>query len=52
MSVSDIYYNKLFGKIIEEGVQLVAARCACVASNSCTCACSCRKHETSDGIEW
>jgi len=44
-------YAKLYGNI--EDVSLMAARCACVACNSCTCACSCRIVDMKNGeIEW
>ncbi|GAB6098951.1 hypothetical protein JCM16358_08300 [Halanaerocella petrolearia] len=33
-------FNKVYGNL--NNVNSVAAKCACVACNSCTCACSCR----------
>jgi len=37
---SEVQFKKIYGNIFT--ITNVAARCACVACNSCTCACSCR----------
>lgn len=45
-------YAELFGNISDTVAN--AAKCACVACNSCTCACSCRTvSDFEDGeFEW
>ncbi len=51
MSANTLDYEKMFG-LIGNGLTM-AAKCACVACNSCTCACSCRKKpDCIDSIEW
>jgi len=50
MSASLEIYKMMFGNI-EESVDC-AARCACVACNSCTCSCSCRNIPNDCDIEW
>lgn len=50
MSGSVEAYAKLFGETVE--CDVVMARCACVACNSCTCACSCRNIPEWEEIEW
>ena len=50
MSGSIEAYAKLFGEPVE--CDVIMARCACVACNSCTCACSCRNTPEWEEIEW
>jgi len=51
MSATASDYNQMYGEI--QSVECAAAKCACVACNSCTCACSCRAvPEGAGDLEW
>lgn len=52
MSANTNDYLKMYGEI--EAESAMAAKCACVACNSCTCGCSCRTVSDwkDEEIEW
>ena len=50
MAATMSQYRLLWGNVANEAS--VAARCACVACNSCTCGCSCRRAPDVEEEEW